>query len=152
MDFFNFGNPCFTIEETIEIFNENEAWNFKYSEEDFLFKGILISIKDLDLKLSKAEILGYLNGDEFKSKTDSFSFEKQAANLNKEEAIAIQCSDGILVITKNKPVIFPPVELPLNINQVNTEENKNQVKFTRRLFQGFLLNSHYSIQPLTVFF
>jgi hypothetical protein len=125
MDFFDFTTPCFSIEETIEIFNENEAWNFKYSEEDSLFKGILISVKDLDLKLSKSEILGYVDCDEFKSKveTDSFSFEEQEIKLNKEEAIAIQCSNGVLVITKQN---FPLVKLPLNINKVAIEKNKNK--------------------------
>jgi hypothetical protein len=130
MDFFNFNNHTFSIEETIEIFNESKSWTNNTDGQEYIFKGTLISVKDENLQLSKPELLGYANNSEFKSKTgtESIPSKELDRNLDTEEALAIQCSDGVLIISKKKLTILPIVNLPSNIKKVHIEENKTRKK------------------------
>jgi hypothetical protein len=128
MDSFSF-NHHFTLEETMEIFHEEEAWNYKNNTgEESLFKGALIGVKNVNIKLTASEVLGSVNSKEFIPQTGSevYAHEKEGLKFDTEKAIAIQCSDGILIITKDKPLIFPKLQLPLNIIKVDADINRDK--------------------------
>lgn len=97
----------YKVKELIEIFkNPNQAWLYKdIRKEENRYRGEAYEVLESNKAIQDYEVKGIINGDEFECLNNIYKG-KIKEGIEKMDALAIRCEDGVVIIPKYSKYII----------------------------------------------